>query len=206
LEIKGAPACTQADGSQSCAASETRVNWQLAPGVFEGTMTPPTPTPARPRRHHNQFRVSTNCPPLHANHPSVCPAERRVRYCGTAKKPAEPPKLFWLTYRHSDGNAAGLVVIESGDLLHAWLKASLAGAHQGLGSPPDTSFTRSAPSERSALAVPPCRLASWPSGTPLLQPALAPGHGHRQNAWHKVGRGSIGRLRRAASASGKISP
>jgi hypothetical protein len=40
-----------------------------------------------------------------------------------AKRPTEPPKLFWLTHRHS-----GVVVIVSGDLLHARLKASLAGA------------------------------------------------------------------------------
>jgi hypothetical protein len=48
-----------------------------------------------------------------------------------AKKP-EPPKLFWLTYRHSDGNAAGVVIIESGDLLHARLNASPAGADREL--------------------------------------------------------------------------
>jgi hypothetical protein len=46
--------------------------------------------------------------------------------------PHGPPKLFRLTYRHSDGRAAGVVVIESGDLLHARLKASLAGAGRGL--------------------------------------------------------------------------
>jgi hypothetical protein len=44
-----------------------------------------------------------------------------------AKKP-EPPELFWLTYRHPDGRAASVVVIESHGLLHARLKASLAGA------------------------------------------------------------------------------
>jgi hypothetical protein len=48
-----------------------------------------------------------------------------------AKKP-QSPKLFWLTYRHPDGHNAGVVVIESGDLLHARLKASLAGADRGL--------------------------------------------------------------------------
>lgn len=48
-----------------------------------------------------------------------------------AKKP-EPSNLFWLTYRHSDGRAAGVVVIESHRLLHARLKASLAGADRGL--------------------------------------------------------------------------
>jgi hypothetical protein len=48
-----------------------------------------------------------------------------------SKKP-EPPKLFWLIYRHPDGSAAGVVVIGSGDLLHARLKASLAGADRGL--------------------------------------------------------------------------
>ena len=47
--------------------------------------------------------------------------------CRMAKKP-EPPKLFWLTYRHSDGHAAGAVVIESVGLLQARLKAALAGA------------------------------------------------------------------------------
>jgi hypothetical protein len=36
--------------------------------------------------------------------------------------------VFWLNYRHSNGRAAGVVVIESGDLLHARLKAALAGA------------------------------------------------------------------------------
>jgi hypothetical protein len=48
-----------------------------------------------------------------------------------AHKP-EPPTLFWLTYRHPDGRAAGVVVIESPGLLHARLNASLAGADQGL--------------------------------------------------------------------------
>jgi hypothetical protein len=47
------------------------------------------------------------------------------------KKP-EPPNLFWLTYRHPDGRAAGVVVIESVGLLHARLKASLAGADREL--------------------------------------------------------------------------
>ena len=40
--------------------------------------------------------------------------------------------LFWLTYRHPDGRAAGVVVIESGDLLHARLRAALAGADREL--------------------------------------------------------------------------
>jgi hypothetical protein len=48
-----------------------------------------------------------------------------------AKKP-EPPPLFWLTYRHHDGRAAGVIVVESNGLLHARLKASLAGADRGL--------------------------------------------------------------------------
>jgi hypothetical protein len=39
---------------------------------------------------------------------------------------------FWLTYRHPDGGTAGVVVIESVGLLHARLKASLAGADRGL--------------------------------------------------------------------------
>jgi hypothetical protein len=38
-----------------------------------------------------------------------------------AKKPEPPPKLFWLTYRHPDGPAAVVVVIESHGLLHARL-------------------------------------------------------------------------------------
>jgi hypothetical protein len=46
-----------------------------------------------------------------------------------AKKP-EPPKLFWLTYRKSDGRAVG--VVESRGLLHARLKAALAGADREL--------------------------------------------------------------------------
>jgi hypothetical protein len=48
-----------------------------------------------------------------------------------SKKP-EPRHLFWLTYRHPDGRPAGAVVIESRGLLHARLKASLAGADRGL--------------------------------------------------------------------------
>jgi hypothetical protein len=39
--------------------------------------------------------------------------------------------LFWLTYRHLDGRAAGVVVIESTGLLHARLEALLAGADRG---------------------------------------------------------------------------
>jgi hypothetical protein len=50
---------------------------------------------------------------------------------GMAKKP-EPPHLFWLTYRHPDGSAAGVVAIESRGLLHARLKAALAGADREL--------------------------------------------------------------------------
>jgi hypothetical protein len=46
-----------------------------------------------------------------------------------AKKP-QPPKLFWLAYRHPEG--AGVVVIESHGLLHARLKASLAGADRAV--------------------------------------------------------------------------
>jgi hypothetical protein len=49
-----------------------------------------------------------------------------------AAKPAPVP-LFWLTYRHPDGRAAGVVVIESrSGLLHARLKAALAGADRDL--------------------------------------------------------------------------
>jgi hypothetical protein len=47
-------------------------------------------------------------------------------------KKSEPPKLFWLTYRHSDSSAAGVVVVVSDDRLHPRLKASLAGADRQL--------------------------------------------------------------------------
>jgi hypothetical protein len=40
--------------------------------------------------------------------------------------------LFWLTYRHPDCRAAGVVVIESDGLLHARFKAALAGADREL--------------------------------------------------------------------------
>jgi hypothetical protein len=40
--------------------------------------------------------------------------------------------LFWLTYRDPDGRAAGVAVIESAGLLHARLKAALAGADRDL--------------------------------------------------------------------------
>jgi hypothetical protein len=50
-----------------------------------------------------------------------------------AKKP-ESPKLFWLTYRHFDGRAADVVVIESRGLLHARLVASRAGADRACGA------------------------------------------------------------------------
>jgi hypothetical protein len=63
-----------------------------------------------------------------------------------AKKSEPSPNLFWLTYRRSDGRAAGVVVIESAGLLHARLKASLAGADRGLQFVSDTSLTRQAPS------------------------------------------------------------
>lgn len=38
----------------------------------------------------------------------------------------------WLTYRHPDGRAVGVVVIESHGILHARLKAALAGADRDL--------------------------------------------------------------------------
>jgi hypothetical protein len=47
-------------------------------------------------------------------------------------KNAEPPDLFWLTYRHSDGRAAGVAVTESTGLLHARLKTALARADREL--------------------------------------------------------------------------
>jgi hypothetical protein len=40
--------------------------------------------------------------------------------------------LFWLTHRHPDGRAAGVVVIESAGLLHARLKAALVGVDRDL--------------------------------------------------------------------------
>jgi hypothetical protein len=49
-----------------------------------------------------------------------------------AKKPEPPSKLFWLTYRHPDGRAARVVMIESRGLLHARLVASLAGVDRDL--------------------------------------------------------------------------
>jgi hypothetical protein len=58
-----------------------------------------------------------------------------------AKKP-KPPKLFWLTYGHSDGSAAGVVVIQSADLLHARLKAALLVLTTILNSCQGTSSTR----------------------------------------------------------------
>jgi hypothetical protein len=63
------------------------------------------------------------------------------RYCRMAKKP-KPPKLFWLTYGHSDGSAAGVVVIQSADLLHARLKAALLVLTTILNSCQGTSSTR----------------------------------------------------------------
>jgi hypothetical protein len=42
--------------------------------------------------------------------PREWPPELPAATAGMAKKP-EPPKLFWLTYRHPDGCAAGVVVI-----------------------------------------------------------------------------------------------
>jgi hypothetical protein len=47
-----------------------------------------------------------------------------------AKKP-KAPNLFWLTYRHPDGRAAGVVVIESRGLLHARLMARWPVADRG---------------------------------------------------------------------------
>jgi hypothetical protein len=51
---------------------------------------------------------------------------------GRMPKKPEPPKLFWLIYRYSDGSAAGVVAVESSGLLYARLKASLAGADREL--------------------------------------------------------------------------
>jgi hypothetical protein len=39
---------------------------------------------------------------------------------------------LWLNYRHSDDRAVGVVVVESADLLHARLKAALAGGDREL--------------------------------------------------------------------------
>jgi hypothetical protein len=40
--------------------------------------------------------------------------------------------LFWLNYRHPNGRAAGVVVIESNALIHARLKAAVYGLDKGL--------------------------------------------------------------------------
>jgi hypothetical protein len=40
--------------------------------------------------------------------------------------------LFWLTYRHPDGRAAGVVVTKSHGLLHTRLKAALVSADRDL--------------------------------------------------------------------------
>jgi hypothetical protein len=40
--------------------------------------------------------------------------------------------LFWLTYRHPDGRAAGVVVVDSPDLLQARFKAAVHGFDRGL--------------------------------------------------------------------------
>jgi hypothetical protein len=40
--------------------------------------------------------------------------------------------LFWLTYRHPDDRAAGVVVIDSPDLLQARFKAAVHGFDRGL--------------------------------------------------------------------------
>jgi hypothetical protein len=65
----------------------------------------------------------------------------------------DPVSLFWLT--HPDGRAAGVVVIESGGLLHARLKAAQAGADRDLNSRPRTSWVgrgRPDPAEQDGAA------------------------------------------------------
>jgi hypothetical protein len=90
------------------------------------------------------------CPPAKDAWAAAGPAQGRIERgqlaadtAGMAKEP-EPPHLFWLTYRHSDGRAGGVVVIESHGLLHARLKASLVAPIEGLSSRPGTSLTRRA--------------------------------------------------------------
>jgi hypothetical protein len=65
--------------------------------------------------------------------------------CRLAKKP-QPSKLFWLTYRHPDGRAVGVVVIGSHGLLHARLRLRLQAPIVNSSSFPGTSLTRTAPS------------------------------------------------------------
>jgi hypothetical protein len=59
--------------------------------------------------------------------------------------------LFWLNYRRTDGRAAGVVVMESGDLIHARMRAALAGLDHGLdfasGHMLDAESARQVPSE-----------------------------------------------------------
>jgi hypothetical protein len=50
--------------------------------------------------------------------------------------------LFWLTYRHPDGRAAGVVVVDSPDLLQARFKAAVHGFDRGLDSSQGTSLIR----------------------------------------------------------------
>jgi hypothetical protein len=63
----------------------------------------------------------------------------------------EQVALYWLNYSNPDGRAAGVVVIEAGDLLLARLKAALAGADAGLvfasGHQLDRASARQVPSE-----------------------------------------------------------
>jgi hypothetical protein len=40
--------------------------------------------------------------------------------------------LFWLSYRHTNGSFAGVVMIESNALVNARMRAALSGADEGL--------------------------------------------------------------------------
>jgi hypothetical protein len=62
--------------------------------------------------------------PLIQRHDAALPNGRAYGY-------TEHVALFWLNYRYSDG-PAGVVVLESGDLIHARLKVALAGLDHGL--------------------------------------------------------------------------
>jgi hypothetical protein len=85
---------------------------------------------------HRRCGGVKGCPPVNGAWAAAGPAQGRVERgrlaADTAAMAKKPEPLFGLTYRHSDGSAAGVVIVESRGLLHARLKASLAGADREL--------------------------------------------------------------------------